>query len=143
MSAASKGYLITGASRGLGRALAAQALQGARVVCVARQEPEGLRAMAERGPGEYEFVGLDLSETDTVLAQVDRLWQYFAGRIWDGLYLINNAATNQPVGRAERGSAVELVRAVDLNLTAVMLLTNSFIRVTDGWARDRRVLNIS
>jgi benzil reductase ((S)-benzoin forming) len=77
------------------------------------------------------------------MAQVDRLWEFCAGRRWEGVYLINNAASNLPMGAAERGDAVEVMRAVQVNLTAAMLLTNSFIRVTQGMAPDRRVLNIS
>ena len=139
-----KGYLITGASRGLGHALAREALQqGAFVVCVARREPEDLPPGAGGGSAEYRFVGLDLGQTDRLLSQVDRLWDFFAGRQWEGLYLINNAATNQPLDLAEANDVVELTQAIAVNLTAAMLLANSFIRETRGLAPDRRVLNIS
>src|SRR5262249_38261670 len=136
-----RGYLITGVSRGLGNALAAQALaEGATVVGIARREPAGLD---DRATGRFQFIALDLADTPALLAQLDRLWQPFEGRSWQGLYLVNNAASSRPLGRADLNDATEVVQAMEVNLVAAMLLTNSFIDRTRGLAADRRVLNIS
>jgi NAD(P)-dependent dehydrogenase (short-subunit alcohol dehydrogenase family) len=136
-----RGYVITGVSRGLGHAIAAQALaEGATVVGIARRQPEGLE---DRAQGRFQFIPLDLTDMGAVMADLDRLWQPFQGRTWKGLYLVNNAASSRPLGRADLNEATEVVQAMQVNLVAAMLLTNSFIDRTRGLAADRRVLNIS
>ncbi len=89
--------LITGASRGIGRAIAeAYAAAGARVVLAARK-PEGLEATAEairQQGGEALAVPTHVGHPDQVDALVARAVEAFGGID----ILVNNAATNPHFG---------------------------------------------
>jgi short-subunit dehydrogenase len=68
--------VITGASSGLGRALALWfARRGARVYAAARREEQldSLKAEASKGPGEVVPVRLDVAQTDAVVAKLRAL----------------------------------------------------------------------
>ena len=61
--------ILTGASRGLGLALATDlALAGTTVVGVARKESEGWCALAARCPGSVHFIAADLSSAGALSA---------------------------------------------------------------------------
>jgi NAD(P)-dependent dehydrogenase (short-subunit alcohol dehydrogenase family) len=67
----SRVWLITGASSGLGRALAEVALErGDRVVATAR-DPETVAELVERHPGRVIAARLDVTEPDQARAAVD------------------------------------------------------------------------
>lgn len=113
--------VITGASRGLGRAMAvALAAKGARVALVGRRR-ETLEAVAAEVPGSQAFVADVSSEADVLrlAAGVER----DMGR---ASILINNA------GAALRKNVTETTldewKAVqDANLTSAFLMSRSFI----------------
>ncbi|HUQ07951.1 MAG TPA: SDR family oxidoreductase [Kofleriaceae bacterium] len=91
-----KNVIVTGASRGLGRALAERlAAEGARVVGVARSEPELARAMAEiraRG-GVAHAVVADVADKDAVA----RIAGQAAALVGPIDVLVHNASTLGPV----------------------------------------------
>jgi short-subunit dehydrogenase len=71
-----RNLVITGASSGLGRALALWfARRGSRVYAAARREEQlnSLQAEAAKGPGEVVPVRLDVAETDAVVAKLRAL----------------------------------------------------------------------
>jgi 2-dehydro-3-deoxy-D-gluconate 5-dehydrogenase len=116
--------LVTGASRGLGRAMAvALAGAGADVVCASsRREGTDTTAEAIRDIGREAWqVGADLSDPDAVLrlaAEVEEV----AGRID---ILVNNAGTvrRHP---ADRFPYEDWRHVVQTNLDSVFLLTQRF-----------------
>jgi short-subunit dehydrogenase len=76
MDNAYRNVIITGASSGLGRALALWfARRGARVYAAARREEQlqSLRAEAAVGPGEVVPVRLDVADTEAVVAKLRAL----------------------------------------------------------------------
>jgi short-subunit dehydrogenase len=76
MDNAYRNVLITGASSGLGRALALWfARRGARVYAAARREEQlqSLRTEAAGGPGEVVPVRLDVADTEAVVAKLRAL----------------------------------------------------------------------
>ncbi|GAB3857735.1 SDR family oxidoreductase [Nocardioides maradonensis] len=89
---AGKRALVTGASRGIGRALAiALAANGADVLAVARGE-EGLRETAAlaTGPGRITVFAADLGDPDAADAVIARVVEDLGGLD----ILVNNAATD-------------------------------------------------
>jgi benzil reductase ((S)-benzoin forming) len=129
--------LITGASRGLGAALARRLdRRGAALFLVARgRSGETFR--------DAEWLAADLSELDTP----ENVIKAFAGFVEDReprcLMLINNAGTVAPISPAERADRRAVARAMRLNLVAPMVLTGSFIRRFADAAMPKLVVNVS
>ncbi len=102
---------ITGASSGIGRALAIRlADEGHRVVVSARSVHE-LEELADRSGGRIVSVPLDVTDARAVAAAVDRI-ETEAGPIGTAIL---NAGTHRPV-KARDFRSDELARLLDLNL---------------------------
>lgn len=118
--------LVTGASAGIGLALAEQlAASGANLVLTARRS-DRLKALAERLRGEYgvetQIIAADLAEPATPQ-------QLFSATEGSGLtidILINNAGFGY-YGEFVKGDAAWQRKMVDLNCAAVVHLTNLFL----------------
>ncbi|MDM0106831.1 SDR family NAD(P)-dependent oxidoreductase [Variovorax sp. J22R24] len=136
--------VITGASRGLGRAMAEQLLQpGRRLLCISRQSDERLAALAREAGVELEQWQQDLADPVAAAARLAAWLQGLDAQRFDSATLVNNAGT---VGRPRPLSeavATELAQALRVGLEAPMLLTSAFLGATKGWRADRKVLNIS
>jgi len=118
-----KTALLTGASSGLGRALALElALRGVNVFLVARREPE-LRSAAEEiraAGGQAEFYACDLRSVPTVFDLVD----IALSRLKRLDILVNNAGVGfqAPLLGTKRSQIAE---AVETNLCAPIYLTQA------------------
>jgi short-subunit dehydrogenase len=117
--------VITGASAGIGRAIAIQVARERSVVVLVARSSEGLNATAEevrRAGGEAFCLELDLAESEA-LARLDRFLSD-QGLVCD--VLVNNA------GYGLRGDAAALPAAdqigiIDLNMRALAALTLHFL----------------
>ena len=136
--------IITGASRGLGLAMAHQLLEqsGQFVLCIARKPDASLVATGE-GSEPLQWA-LDLSEPITAAARLEAwLHEQLPVRFADGATLINNAAVVSEPGPIEGLDAAELSTALRVSLEAPMLLCAAFLRATQDWTGPRKLLNIS
>lgn len=136
--------LITGASRGLGRAMAEQLLQaGHTVLGISRKQDPALAEVAKAAGAELVQWEQDLSDPVAASARVSAWLKTIDAQRFDSVTLINNAGT---VGNpAPLSSAVEaeLSLALRIGLEAPMLLTAAFLGATREWRGARKVLNIS
>ncbi len=135
---------LTGASRGMGLAMASQLLRaGHDLVCLSRRTDDSLAAQAAAAGLACEQWPLDLAQPE---AAAMRLAQWLHDRGPAGLAsvtLINNAGVIPrlaPIGDIPAG---DLSNALRVGLEAPMLLTGAFLRATRGWDCARKVLNIS
>jgi len=124
--------VITGASQGLGRALAlAFAREGARVVINSRAE-ESVRPVA----GEVESAGaevLALAADVSVSADVERLVGATVERFGRIDVLVNNAGVLGPRVPIEEYPEEEWRRVIDANLTGPFLVSKAVIpRMPEG-----------
>ncbi len=127
-------YVITGASKGIGFALAKQLREaGHFVIGVARTESE-LEGV--------KFIQADLSETENleslmreVLAEVPQNAITFT--------LINNAGMVDPIGLIGSVNPEEMAKAIAVNLTAPMIISNAFISKLKDFVCSKRIVNIS
>jgi NAD(P)-dependent dehydrogenase (short-subunit alcohol dehydrogenase family) len=128
--------LITGASKGLGRAMAiALANHGARLVLVARDK-EKLESVAKEA-GNAEVFAADITKEDQVL-QLERDVASKVGKI---NILINNAGTN--LRKNITDFTLDEWRGVqDTNLTSVFLMCRSFVPHMKGSGYGR-ILNMT
>lgn len=134
--------LVTGAGRGIGRAIAERlAGLGVRVLLVARTRPEldaAATAIRETG-GTAETLNADLAAEATPAAVAA-----VAGEVFGGIdILINNAGVVAPL--SAKSHEVELddwTRSLAINLTAPVMLTYALLpgMLDRGWGR---VINVS
>lgn len=136
--------IVTGASRGLGQALAAALLeQGAQLIAIARGRSAELERLAGQGPGGLEQIQADLSDpaaAGRVAAQLAGSLPKDAGRY----LLINNAGMVDPVRQADQlDDAGAISAAFSLNVTSVILLCSAFLKAVKPLQADARIVNIS
>jgi NAD(P)-dependent dehydrogenase (short-subunit alcohol dehydrogenase family) len=136
--------VITGASRGLGRAMAEQLLQpGRRLLCISRRSDDQLAALAREAGAELDQWQQDLADPAPAAARLSAWLKSLDAQGFQTATLINNAGT---IGRPRPLSEAvpdELAQALRVGLEAPMLLTAAFLGATKGWRAERKVLNIS
>ena len=128
--------VVTGASRGLGRAIAEQ-LQAAGCLVL------GLSRQAPPAPAAIEQWTVDLSDP---LAVAERLRAWLAGLDSDrfaSAALVNNAALLTPPRPLRDADLATLSRAARVGLEAPLLLSAAFLDATRDWPADKRLLHIS
>ncbi len=132
--------IITGASRGLGHALAQQCLDlGHHVLSIARQAgefnvPQGAKLTTWRA---------DLALAAPVALQLEQWLNSQAQVAWSSASLVNNAAALQPLAPMSFLQSEDLVNACRVGLEAPMVLTAGFLRATRDWPCVRKVVLVS
>ena len=122
-------YVVTGTTRGLGAALAAQlrARPGVLLVTVSRREAT---------------IVADLASAAGAKQAGEALARQVAGRELAKAVLVNNAGVVEPVGPLDAVEAEAVERNLQVNLVAPMILMGAFLRAT-AHVPLRRVINIS
>lgn len=120
LSLQGKNILVTGASSGIGRAIAIECAKlGATLVCTGRNEERLKVTMSTLEGAGHLSVVTDISVDegiDTLLAQLPKL---------DGVAMVAGIAKNVPAPFVARN---ELQRVLDINLIAPMLLQGSLLK---------------
>jgi len=130
--------IVTGASRGLGRAVAAQLLaRGHAVIAISRQAPQGL------SHPQLQHWATDLADARAVSARLQAWLAQQGPQAFLALNLINNAGVISQPAPLSAGAAADLANAVRVGLEAPLLLTAAFLAATDGWAVPRKVVLVS
>lgn len=132
--------IVTGHSRGLGHALAAELLaRGARVLGLSRS---GHAELAAAYPDHLQQVAVDLSDTAALSAWLGgpMLGHWVAEA--DAVLLINNAGVVSPMGPPGRQGARAIADAVALNVTAPLMLTDALVAAL-ATPVDCRVAHVS
>ncbi len=136
--------ILTGASRGMGRAMAEQLCHAdALVLCISRGRTELLDTLArERGARLTQWPA-DLADPAPVATRL-RAWLegLDAGQIASAT-LINNAGVVGGTGPLDVCGASAIATALRVDLEAPMQLTAAFLAATNQWMVPRKVLNIS
>jgi NAD(P)-dependent dehydrogenase (short-subunit alcohol dehydrogenase family) len=136
--------LLTGASRGMGLAMAEQLVDaGHALVCISRKTNDALAARAQAAGVTLEQWPQDLARAETAAARLQGwLSAYDAGAL-ASVTLINNAGLIPRIAPLGEIPAMQLAEAMRVDLEAPMLLTAAFLAATAGWKAERKVLNIS
>jgi benzil reductase ((S)-benzoin forming) len=137
-------YIITGASRGLGRAMTQQLMARDRtLLTIARHPDRSLDEVAAAAGAHLTQWALDLAHDEGVAARLEAWLHQQASRRPTTATLINNAGLLGRVGPVDAMEAEELAAVLRVDLEAPLLLTAAFLRATRHWEAKRRVLNIS
>jgi NAD(P)-dependent dehydrogenase (short-subunit alcohol dehydrogenase family) len=132
--------ILTGASRGLGAAMAEQLLKpGHRLLTISRHNAD---LWVVQG-ADLEQWPMDLADPGPVAARL-RAWLHDQAALSPAsVTLINNAAVVTPPGPLANTADKDLSQAVRVGLEAPLLLSAAFLRATAGWTVPRRLLFIS
>lgn len=127
-------YIITGASKGIGFELAKQLSEaGEYVIGVARTDT------SLKGVKCYQA---DLS----VLEKLESLMSDIVASVpqeVESFTLINNAGMVDPIGIIGTVHAAEMAKAMAVNLTAPMIISNVFISKLENFNGKKQIVNIS
>lgn len=131
--------ILTGHSRGLGAALAAELLgRGIPLLGLARQ---GNPVLAAAYPGRLSEAALDLADDAALRAWLDgqQLGDFLAAN--DGpLLLINNAGVLGPMAALDAQAPGEIAAAIAINVSAPLLISAALARRHAG---ELRILHVS
>lgn len=136
---------VTGASRGLGQAIAGELLARGTdtVVGIARSTSDALDEKARKAGCTLEWIRADLSRVDTILSTASKAFSAREPDSWDRIVLINNAGVVEPIARVGTASNDALIRNVHVNSLAPMCLANSFMHAFDRAQARRVIINIT
>jgi benzil reductase ((S)-benzoin forming) len=128
--------IITGASRGLGLAVARQLLErGHRVLAIARR-PTAL-------PGALTSWTADLADPAPVAVRLQAWLAQQDPHAIGSASLINNAGVVSQLGPLSTVTASDLSNALRVGLEAPTLLTATFLRATAAWNLPRKIVLVS
>ncbi|WP_053220495.1 (S)-benzoin forming benzil reductase [Virgibacillus senegalensis] len=136
--------IVTGASRGLGAALAKRLLlQGTSVIGISRQNNQELQELAEEKKVSYEHLYCDLED----LAHVEKIFTQVGDKVFQGkyevVYLINNAGVVSPIDTAGNYDAASLSKHVHINQLAPMTTTNVLIAKAEKTSIPFVIVNVT
>ncbi|NOY23520.1 MAG: SDR family NAD(P)-dependent oxidoreductase [Acidobacteria bacterium] len=139
-------FLITGATRGIGRAIVAEldACYGdkASYLLIARNEA-ALRSLKSVLQGEAQVLATDFASPVQAGKVVAEMLLKIDVRGNEKVVLVNNAGVLPPVGKTGDLNGDEIENNIQVNLTAPLVLTNEFLRWADTSPNPKLIVNIS
>ena len=136
--------ILTGASRGMGLAMAQQLLQPeARLLCISRKSNPDLQTRADAAGAVLEQWSADLADGAPVAQQLTDWLNALDPRTLASATLINNAGVLAPLVAVRDSDPSALAQALRVGVEAPLQLCAAFLGATRNWAVPRKVLNIS
>lgn len=141
--------ILTGASRGMGLALARQLMRpGHLLLCLSRHVNPELEHEARAAGVHLEQWAQDLGDAGEAVERLERWLHSLHAPSINSATLINNAGLLPTIVPLQDCPADELAQALRVGLEAPILLSGAFLRATQawvdaGWQGERKLLNIS
>ena len=136
--------LLTGASRGMGLAMAEPLLAaGHDLLCISRKGNDTLQQRAAATGRKLEQWPHDLARAATLAPRIETWLAAIEVDSYESVTLINNAGMLPRIAPLAAIPAADLADAMRVDLEAPLLLTSAFLRGTQSWTAQRKVLNIS
>ncbi|MEY5027701.1 MAG: hypothetical protein RLZ63_16 [Pseudomonadota bacterium] len=137
-------YVLTGASRGLGLAMAQQLMQpGNSLLCISRHANASLAQTAAQADIPLTQWTHDLIDGEAVSQRLQDWLALQGAQAFSSATLINNAGMIPAITPLSSAHPAELARALRVGLEAPMQITSRFLYATRDWGVPLKVLNIS
>lgn len=133
-------YIVTGTTRGLGRAFA-EAVAGdadSDLVTVDRHDIGGVDA-----DRLLKHLTIDLSKPDAIPGVLGDFFDTLSLNAYEKIILINNAGMLDPIKPLGACPTEDLIRNFTVNLIAPAVLINGFLMHTDDFKGRREIITIS
>ncbi|MBN9656095.1 (S)-benzoin forming benzil reductase [Halobacillus sp. GSS1] len=136
--------VVTGASRGLGEAIARQfILKSVNVVAVSRSGNEELKALADEKGVSFHHVSCDLSDLDDLNEGLNQMIDLVLHKDTHYVYLVNNAGVIEPIQTVGQLEAEAVQKHMQVNVTAPILTVNRFIKEANERDISLGIINIT
>ncbi|WLR47674.1 (S)-benzoin forming benzil reductase [Halobacillus litoralis] len=136
--------VVTGASRGLGEAIARQfILKSVNVVAVSRSGNEELKDLADEKGVDFHHVSCDLSDIDDLNRGLNQMVEYVFHKDTHYVYLVNNAGVIEPIDTVGQLEADAVQKHMQVNVTAPMLTVNRFVKEANERDISLGIINIT
>lgn len=140
-------YILTGASKGMGRAIAEQILDKSNNILLSiSRSPINADNLKLASGAKFEHWCHDLAQAQSLAQRLEK-WLISLNMNQTGdfasAHLINNAALIPPVAPLSQTDPNALIEALRVGLEAPMLLSRAFLRGTANWSCPKKLLNIS
>lgn len=127
-------FIVTGASRGLGAALAeAFSGEGNRIFAVSRSKPAD----------NWHHIKADLSDSAEAESVIGRIMVELDVESAGSLTLVNNAGVLGPINRIDQIDRNDVVNNLATNMIAPAILAARFIEATSTLAVPKTIINIT
>jgi len=137
-------FILTGASRGMGLAMARKLLRpGNTLLCMSRQTSDTLAREASASGAILLQWTQDLAHAAIASARLSQWLREQSAAGFTSAVLINNAGVLAGLSPLSESDASDLRHALRVGLEAPMQLTAAFLSATGHWTARRKVLNIS
>lgn len=131
-----KVLIITGGNKGLGLALSKEYHKnGYQIISIARNNISKLYAI--------EQYSCDLSKLENIESTFKEIFNHLDLKKIKKIVLINNAATLGVINSIDHLTPVNISYAINLNLTAPMVINSIFIRKLKNKNIEKKIFNIS
>lgn len=127
-------YIITGSSKGLGKALTEQLTKSDQNLVV------GISRSAMAGQDNFLPIALDLADTDLLISRLDSI---FPEGDFQDVFLINNAGWIGEIASVGKLDPAGFQRIQAVNVVAPALLINEFVKRVQYQEGKKVVVNIS
>lgn len=139
-----KYFIITGASSGIGKALAEVMLDEHHVLfLISRTEHTDISNKAIARKCQIHSICYDLSDLSGIEKLFSSIFDHIDPANCQGIYLVNNAAVTEPIKPIDKIDPSEIIANLNVNYLSVVLLTSLFIRLSEKFPVDRQILNIT
>jgi benzil reductase ((S)-benzoin forming) len=137
-------FILTGASRGMGLAMASKLLKpGNTLLCISRKTSDALAREASASGATLLQWTQDLAHAAVASARLNQWLREQSAAGFSSAVLINNAGVIPGIAPLSEIDAGDLHHALQVGLEAPMQLTAAFLSATERWPARRKVLNIS
>ena len=137
-----KTFIITGASKGLGAAIAKRVLGSSdRCILISRTKDPEWEEVASQSGTKFTFLPMDLKETEKLSSLVREMLMEVDAK--SDIYFINNAGVIDPIKPIGNLGQESLETSMRVNFMAPAVLTDEFIKQTKDSDRKKVVVNIS
>ncbi|MBP2000591.1 benzil reductase ((S)-benzoin forming) [Paenibacillus shirakamiensis] len=139
-----KVFILTGTSRGLGFEMCSRLIQcGHRIISISRTAHDELEQLAAQHRVPFHFLKYDLQQVEGISDVMQGILEHMPVEHIKSITLINNSAQITPLGSIQLYSPEDIIRNIQVNFTAPVLLTQLLLKYTEHWNIHRNIVNIS